>query len=119
MPACARGRSPRAAAVRKAVSALAPSEGRKFGDRWSDGTALEAALIHAVSRFREPGRGQGLAAIRKYLTTWNGKISIRSGTARLSSVPAWDDDEPLETGRPFFPGAQVQIVIPAQEPLKA
>lgn len=99
-------------------ASLEPSEGRKFGDRWSDGTALEAALIHNVSRFRDPGRGQGLAAIRKYLTAWNGKISIRSGTAQLSVVPAWDDEVPLETGRPFFPGAQVQIVIPAQEPLR-
>lgn len=100
-------------------ASLEPAEGKKFGDRWNDSTALESALIHNVSRFRDPGRGQGLAAIRRYLAMWNGKISIRSGTARLSVVPPWDDDTPLESGQPFFPGAQVQIVIPAQEPLKS
>ena len=28
--------------------------------RWGDGAALESALIQGVSRFRDPGRGQGL-----------------------------------------------------------
>ena len=94
---------------------LEAAEARKHGDRWGDATALEAALIHNVSRFRDPGRGQGLAAIKRYLDMWKGKISIRSGTARLAIVPAWDDDTPLEDGLPYFPGAQVQIVIPEQE----
>jgi hypothetical protein len=94
---------------------LEPTQSRRYGDRWGDAAALEAALIHNVSRFRDPGRGQGLAAIKRYLATWNGKISIRSGTARLAVVPSWDDDTPLEDGLPFFPGSQVQIVIPAQE----
>ena len=77
--------------------------------------ALEAALIQGVSRFRDPGRGQGLAGIKRYLSRWDGKISIRSGTARLSIVPKWDDDVPLAENLPFFPGSQVQVVIPAQE----
>lgn len=98
-------------------ASLEAAEARKYGDRWGDSAALEAALVHNVSRFRDPGRGQGLAAIKRYLADWKGKITIRSGTARLSIVPPWDDDEPLESGRPFFPGAQVQIVIPSQEPL--
>ncbi|HEU4474176.1 MAG TPA: hypothetical protein VFR72_05030, partial [Gemmatimonadales bacterium] len=76
---------------------------------------LEAALIQGVSRFRDPGRGQGLAGIKGFLDRWKGKISIRSGTARLAIVPAWDDDLPLADHLPFFPGAQVQITIPAQE----
>ena len=78
-------------------------------------SALEAALIQGVSRFRDPGRGQGLAGIKRYLSRWDGKISIRSGTARLSIVPKWDDDVPLAENLPFFPGSQVQVVIPAQE----
>ena len=41
--------------------------------------------------------------------------SVRSGTARLAVVPAWDDDVPLAEHLPFFPGSQVQITIPAQE----
>ena len=94
---------------------LEATQAKRFGDRWGDAAALEAALIQGVSRFRDPGRGQGLAGIKRYLTRWDGKISIRSGTARLSIVPKWDDDVPLAENLPFFPGSQVQVVIPAQE----
>lgn len=94
---------------------LEPGEAKKVGDRWGDGAALESALLHGVSRFRDPGRGQGLAGIKRYLLRWQGKIAIRSGTARLSVMPAWDDDVPLAEHLPFFPGSQVQITIPAQE----
>ena len=93
---------------------LDTAHAKRFGDRWSDATALEAALIQNVSRFRDPGRGQGFAGIKRYLSRWQGKISIRSGTARLAIVPPWDDDVPLADQLPFFPGAQVQITIPAQ-----
>jgi anti-sigma regulatory factor (Ser/Thr protein kinase) len=94
---------------------LEPTEAKKVGDRWGDGAALELALLHNVSRFRDPGRGQGLAGIRRYLGRWQGKISVRSGTARLAVVPPWDDDVPLAEHLPYFPGSQVQITIPAQE----
>lgn len=94
---------------------LEATESRKFGARWSDGTALETALIQEVSRFRDPGRGQGLAMIKRTLREWQGKISIRSGTARLAIVPGWDEDVPLAEHLPYFPGSQVQIVIPARE----
>jgi len=94
---------------------LEATQAKRFGDRWGDAAALEAALIQGVSRFRDPGRGQGLAGIKRYLSRWDGKISIRSGTARLSIVPPWDDDVPLAENLPFFPGSQVQVVIPAQE----
>lgn len=94
---------------------LEATESRKFGDRWSDGTALETALIQEISRFRDPGRGQGLAMIKRTIREWQGKVSIRSGTARLAIVPGWDDDQPLAEHLPYFPGSQVQIVIPARE----
>lgn len=94
---------------------LEPTEAKKVGDRWGDGAALELAIMHNVSRFRDPGRGQGLAGIRRYLGRWQGKLSVRSGTARLALVPPWDDDLPLAEQLPFFPGSQVQITIPAQE----
>jgi anti-sigma regulatory factor (Ser/Thr protein kinase) len=93
---------------------LESTQARRFGDRWGDAGALEAALIQNVSRFRDPGRGQGLAGIKRYLSRWQGKISIRSGTARLAIVPEWDEDAPLVDHLPFFPGAQVQVTIPAQ-----
>jgi hypothetical protein len=94
---------------------LESTEARKVGERWGDGAALESALLHGVSRFRDPGRGQGLAGIKRYLSRWHGKISIRSGTARLAVVPEWDDDVPLAEQLPFFPGSQLQLTIPAQE----
>jgi len=93
---------------------LEPTQARRFGDRWGDAAALEAALVQGVSRFRDPGRGQGLAGIRRYLARWDGKIAIRSGTARIALVPNWDDDVPLKEGLPEFPGAQVLIIIPEQ-----
>ena len=42
----------------------------------------------------------------------NGKLTVRSGTARIAITPEWDEDEPMRESLPFFPGAQVQIVIP-------
>lgn len=81
-------------------------------DRWDDAAALEAAVIRGVSRFRDRGRGQGLAGTRSYVGRWKGKLSVRSGTARISIVPSWDDDVPLAEGLAAFPGAQVQVIIP-------
>lgn len=91
---------------------LESSQGRKLSDRWDDAMALEDALIRGVSRFRDPGRGQGLAGVRRYVGKWEGKLAIRSGTARIAIVPSWEDDVPLREGLPAFPGAQVQITIP-------
>ena len=85
---------------------------RARSDRWDDGMALEEAVIRGVTRFRDPGRGQGLAGIRRYIGRWDGKLSVRSGSARIAIVPSWDDDVPLEEGLPLFPGAQMQITIP-------
>jgi anti-sigma regulatory factor (Ser/Thr protein kinase) len=92
---------------------LESTQARRVGDRWGDAAALEAGLFQGVSRFRDPGRGQGLAGIKRYLARWEGKIAIRSGTARLAIVPRWDDDVPMVDQLPFFPGTQVQIVLPA------
>lgn len=94
---------------------LEATQQRRFGDRWGDAAALEAAVIQHTSRFRDPGRGQGIAGIKRYLSRWDGKLTIRSGTARIAIVPTWDDDVPLTEHLAPFPGAQVQIVIPAQE----
>lgn len=91
---------------------LESTPGWKPRDRWDDAAALEDALVRGVSRYRDPGRGQGLAGVRRFVGKWDGKLSIRSGTARIAIVPAWDDAVPLLEGLPHFPGAQVQITIP-------
>lgn len=93
---------------------LAKEHAARFGDRWSDATALEAAFIHGTTRFRDPGRGQGLKQIRKSVGRWGGKIAIRSGTARIADIPDWDDSPPLEQGLAPFPGSQILIVLPAK-----
>jgi anti-sigma regulatory factor (Ser/Thr protein kinase) len=95
---------------------LESTQASRFGDRWGDATALEAALIQGVSRFRDPGRGQGLGGIRRYLNRWDGKIGVRSGTARIAIVPSWDDDVPLAEALPSFPGSQMLQIIPGQQP---
>ncbi len=91
---------------------LAREHARRYGDRWSDVTALEAAFLYGVSRYPDPGRGHGLQGIRKQVSRWNGLITIRSGTAQIASVPEWDDSEPVVAGLPEFPGAQIQVVLP-------
>ena len=95
-------------------SSLESAPGHAHDDRWGDARALESAVVHAVSRFRhgDAGRGQGLAGIRRFITRWEGKLTVRSGTARIALVPDWDEDAPMREGLPSFPGAQVQIMIP-------
>lgn len=95
---------------------LETAQGRPRSDRWDDGMALEEAVIRGVSRFRDPGRGQGLAGVRRYIGRWDGKLSVRSGTARIAIVPSWDNNVPLEEKLPYFPGAQMQITIPERIP---
>jgi signal transduction histidine kinase len=88
------------------------AHGPRATDRWDDGMALEETVMRGASRFRDPGRGQGLAGVRKFIHTWDGKFSVRSGTAQIAIVPEWAEGKPLEEDMPFFPGAQVQITIP-------
>lgn len=95
-------------------ASLAASHAARHPGRWDDSTALEAAFLHGQTRFPDPGRGQGLQQIRKQVGRWNGRVSIRSGTARIADVPEWDDGEPLEEGLPFLPGAQIGIILPAR-----
>ncbi len=93
---------------------LASEHSRRYGSRWSAATALEAAFLNGESRFRDPGRGQGLQAIRRQVTKWNGEVRIRSGDAMIARVPEWDDISALRSGLDEFPGAQVLIVLPAR-----
>ncbi len=93
---------------------LESNQTRPRDSRWDDGRALEQAVLRGVSRFHDPGRGQGIAGIRRFVSKWGGKLSVRSGTARINPiVPEWDDDVPMDENLPPFPGAQVQITIPA------
>lgn len=83
----------------------------RFGDRWGDATALEAAFLLGLTRFPDTGRGQGIQQIRKQVGRWNGMLSIRSGTARIADNPDWSRRPPLEEGLTPFPGAQINIIL--------
>lgn len=78
----------------------------------SDLDAIEKALLHGVSRYAEKGRGHGLAAVRRFVNQWNGKLSIRSGTAKLSIIPQWARGREKELNLTYFPGAQINILLP-------
>jgi anti-sigma regulatory factor (Ser/Thr protein kinase) len=96
---------------------LEQNTSRPRSDRWDDAQALEQAVLRNVSRFRDTGRGQGIAGIRRYVSRIEGKLSVRSGTARINyGELKTEDDLPMQEGLPFFPGAQVQIIIPEATP---
>ncbi|HTG01048.1 MAG TPA: ATP-binding protein [Nitrospirota bacterium] len=78
----------------------------------SDLDAIDKALLHGASRYEDEGRGHGLAGVRKFVTQWQGKLSIRSGTARLAIIPSWARGKPQERGLTKFPGAQINIILP-------
>jgi hypothetical protein len=93
---------------------LASTHATRYGARWGDGAALEAAFIHGLTRFHDPGRGQGIQQIRRQVGRWGGKFSIRSGSARIADVPAWEEGAPMQEHLTPFAGAQISIVLPAR-----
>src|SRR3990172_3612960 len=78
----------------------------------NDFEAIEKALLYGVSRYADEGRGHGLAAVRKFVNQWNGKISIRSGTAKLAIIPNWSWGKSKEINLTHFPGSQINIMLP-------
>ena len=89
--------------------------GQAYGAGWDDSAALQAAVMHGLSRFPETGRGQGLRQVRRQVQRWGGAMRVRSGEARISFGPRWNDSPPLVENLAPFPGAQIVIVIPAAE----
>jgi anti-sigma regulatory factor (Ser/Thr protein kinase) len=77
-----------------------------------DFAAIEKALLHGASRYADKGRGHGLASVRRFVNQWNGKLSIRSGTAKLSILPQWARGKAREVNLSYFPGAQINIMLP-------
>ncbi len=78
----------------------------------NDFDAIDKALLHGASRYADEGRGHGLAAVRRFVNQWNGKLSIRSGTAKLSIIPDWAWGKQKEVNLAHFPGAQINIMLP-------
>jgi anti-sigma regulatory factor (Ser/Thr protein kinase) len=77
-----------------------------------DLVAIESSLIDGMSRYEDRGRGHGLAGVQRFVNQWNGKLSIRSGSAKLSMIPDWGWGRAREKNLPYFPGAQINIMLP-------
>lgn len=84
-------------------------------EHWNDRVAIRKALFEGTSRFAESGRGHGLTSVRHYTNQWDGRLTIRSGKAKLSIVPDWDTYPEVEENLPHFPGTQVILVLPEKE----
>jgi anti-sigma regulatory factor (Ser/Thr protein kinase) len=87
---------------------------KSLSERFSlknDLDAIEKGLLHGASRFADKGRGHGLSAVRRFVKQWDGKLSIRSGTARLSIIPQWARGKAKESNLAYFPGAQINIML--------
>jgi len=101
--------------VKIAVMDIGVGFRKSLSERFSlknDLEAIEKGLLHGSSRFTDKGRGHGLSAVRRFVKQWNGKISIRSGTAKLSIIPQWARGKARESNLTYFPGAQINIMLP-------
>lgn len=101
--------------VKIAVMDIGRGFRKSLSERFSlktDLEAIEKGLLHGASRFADKGRGHGLSAVRRFVKQWNGKLSVRSGTAKFSLIPDWSRGKAKEQGLMFFPGAQINIMLP-------
>ncbi len=101
--------------VKIAVMDIGVGFRKSLSERFSfkkDIEAIEKALLHGASRYADEGRGHGLAAVRRFVNQWNGKLSIRSETAKLSIIPEWGRGKEKEINLTYFPGAQINILLP-------
>jgi len=48
----------------------------------------------------------------KFINQWKGKLSIPSGTARLSIIAQWARGKKKELNLTPFPGAQINMLLP-------
>jgi hypothetical protein len=92
-------------------SSLAPKYAAQVA-RWSDLLALRLAMFEGASRYDDPGRGQGLSAVRRFVERWRGKLTIRSGSARIGVIPPWERAAGQQANLYHFPGTQVSIILP-------
>jgi anti-sigma regulatory factor (Ser/Thr protein kinase) len=89
---------------------------KSLSERFSfknDYEAIGKGLLHGASRFADKGRGHGLSAVRRFVNQRQGRLSIRSGTAKLSIIPEWSRGKAKEQNLADFPGAQIHIMLPA------
>jgi len=74
----------------------------------SDADALRAIVFDGRSRFRDPGRGHELERIFRLVRSWEGTMTIRSGSALLYQSDLGGDIVNVAS----FPGVQIALSIP-------
>lgn len=86
-----------------------------YGSHWDDAMALEAAVLHGVTRFSD-SRPRGFARLRRAVDRLDGKLTLRSGTACITAIPSWDQDQPLVIDLPEYPGTLLTLIVPQARP---
>jgi len=74
----------------------------------SDADALRAIVFDGRSRFRDPGRGHELERIFRLVRSWEGTMTVRSGSALLYQSDLGGDIVNVAS----FPGVQIALSIP-------
>lgn len=77
----------------------------------SDIEAIDTALLKGVSRYSDKGRGHGLVAVRKFIESCDGILTLRSGTAKRY-LNVMFGRRKKKTNLTFFPGTQINIILP-------
>lgn len=78
-----------------------------------DRVALYKTLFEGVSRYDDPGRGNGIVKTRGIVERHKGKLMLRSGRAKLwGSIASWQIERFMRKQLRFFPGTQVTIHFP-------
>ncbi|MBN2482986.1 MAG: hypothetical protein JXD21_02130 [Candidatus Omnitrophica bacterium] len=86
---------------------------RHYQDDYLDGFAIYKALYEGISRYDDPGRGNGVIKTRGIVKKYHGKMVIRSGCAKLwGDVPTWQIERFLRKNLRYLPGTQVHITFP-------
>jgi hypothetical protein len=75
--------------------------------------ALREALLRGRSRFAEPGRGLGLQRVAHVVGRLGGRMRVRSRTVELAGPLPWRNSA-VRMHLPYFPGVQVEVVIPTR-----
>lgn len=81
--------------------------------------AVVVAVADVGAGFTEPleaslSGGHALARVHQHVRCWGGRISIRSGAARLVCGARREEAATLETGLAPLPGAQISVLLPAR-----
>lgn len=92
---------------------LAREHAARYGATWGDAAAMEGVLVHGLTRFRDPGRGQGLKQVQSRVGRWNGRMVVETGEARAERMGAaeWI----IAGGAGPLVGVRYEISLPRRE----